>query len=388
MVTSPASAMQFRGAATTHEFMHAWNVERIRPKSLEPFNFEEPSVSEELWFAEGFTSYYDPLVSRRAGLISIDRFCASLGGLLTNLLSSPGRQIYSAPQMSERASFSDGALRPMGPAAAGFDNFRNTYFSHYPFGMALALGIDLSIRSEFPGKSLDDWMRAMWIAYGRTQRNYAPAKPYILSDLQTTLASVTSTGFAARIFDDHIRGTKALPYEALLSRAGLLLRLSAPHKVWFDNAGLQFDKDGMRLTMFPLVGGLFDKAGLDRGDRIVDLGGLHEYNADAFNAWLAKQKPGERVKAKVIGPEGERDVELVLPADPRLELVTFERAGRTTTPQQDAFRQAWLASKVAAPGKDGTLHVYCPKCRRALPFEYEKCPFDAGDLGIVPPPPQ
>ena len=163
MVTSPRSIKDFRGGATIHEFIHSWNIERIRPASLEPFNYEDANTSQELWFGEGFTNYYDPLVSRRGGLISIDRLCQAIAGAINSVVLAPGREVLSAAEMSQLAAFADGAFRPSNPVAAGgFDNFRNVYISHYPHGMALALGVDFAIRTEFPGKSLDDWMRAMW----------------------------------------------------------------------------------------------------------------------------------------------------------------------------------------------------------------------------------
>ena len=64
-----------RSAPLAHEFFHSWNVERIRPRSLEPFNLDAPNPSGELWFAEGFTSYYEPLTMRRPGFSDIDQTC-------------------------------------------------------------------------------------------------------------------------------------------------------------------------------------------------------------------------------------------------------------------------------------------------------------------------
>ncbi len=66
----------------SHEFFHAWNVERIRPKTLEPFNFEETNMSGELWFAEGFTSYYTSLILCRAGIITPKKYIEGLSGIL------------------------------------------------------------------------------------------------------------------------------------------------------------------------------------------------------------------------------------------------------------------------------------------------------------------
>jgi predicted metalloprotease with PDZ domain len=82
VVSSQSLAKNAVGALGTiaHEYFHSWNVERIRPKSLEPFNFEEANMSGELWFAEGFTNYYGNLLMMRSGMISLDRFAKNLSG--------------------------------------------------------------------------------------------------------------------------------------------------------------------------------------------------------------------------------------------------------------------------------------------------------------------
>src|SRR5687767_9788390 len=80
----------------SHEFFHAWNVERIRPKSLEPFNFEEANMSGELWLAEGFTSYYGGLIMARAGLSAPEQTLRNLTGSALNVAAEPGRRFRSA----------------------------------------------------------------------------------------------------------------------------------------------------------------------------------------------------------------------------------------------------------------------------------------------------
>ncbi|HEV8538144.1 MAG TPA: hypothetical protein VGR15_04380 [Bacteroidota bacterium] len=82
--------------ALTHEFIHSWNVERIRPKSLEPFNFEEANMSGELWFAEGITNYYQQLTLVRAQIVSIDKYSKNISGALSYVINGPGRQLSSA----------------------------------------------------------------------------------------------------------------------------------------------------------------------------------------------------------------------------------------------------------------------------------------------------
>ncbi|MEI9974309.1 MAG: hypothetical protein WDO73_21020 [Ignavibacteriota bacterium] len=108
---------------------------------------------------------------------------------MSAVMTAPGRQIFNVVDMSRHAVFFDGG------AANDPTNTANIFISYYTYGQAIALGTDLAIRAQFPGKSLDDWMRAMWKEHPDTQ------KPYTLEDLQQTLASVTSKEFAAQIFN-------------------------------------------------------------------------------------------------------------------------------------------------------------------------------------------
>ena len=94
--TRPLSAGGFGNLGTvSHEYFHSWNVERIRPRSLEPFNFEEANMSGELWLAEGVTSYYDDLFIRRAGIYALDEYAGTLTGPVNTVLNAPGRRFFT-----------------------------------------------------------------------------------------------------------------------------------------------------------------------------------------------------------------------------------------------------------------------------------------------------
>src|SRR5262245_29968237 len=89
-----------------HEFFHCWNVERIRPKGLEPFDFDRANITGELWLAEGFTQYYGPLALQRASLVDLASSARTFGGLIESVMDD-ARQVRSAEQMSEMAAFID-----------------------------------------------------------------------------------------------------------------------------------------------------------------------------------------------------------------------------------------------------------------------------------------
>ncbi len=363
------SASQLIGTVA-HEFFHSWNVRRIRPRTLEPFDFERANMSGELWFAEGFTNYYGPLALKRAGLSGMERFTQSMSGAVNTVLTAPGRNVFNVIDMSRQAPFVDAATAndPM--------NLANTFISYYTYGQALALGIDLSMRIRFPGKTLDDWMRAMWHDHPDIQ------KPYTLDDLQNALAEATgSKEFAAEIFHRHIYGMEPMDYEPLLARAGLLLRKEHPGQVWLGSTGLRFSADGVAITRATLRNSPLFNAGLDRGDRILEWDGIAIKTQQELDAWLSSRKPGGHTHLKVESRGGNRDVDVIWSESPALEIVTYEEAGRTLMPEMASFREAWLSSKALRPLPK--LEKYCPECKRSFLFEYEKCPYDGQALRIT-----
>src|SRR5438874_13405891 len=91
-----------------HEFFHNWNVERIRPRSIEPFDLERANMSGELWLAEGFTEYYGPIALSRAGLEDLPSTISTIDGFIQTVATSPGREVRSAEEMSRMAPFIDG----------------------------------------------------------------------------------------------------------------------------------------------------------------------------------------------------------------------------------------------------------------------------------------
>jgi predicted metalloprotease with PDZ domain len=327
-----------RIGSIAHEFFHSWNVKRIRPRALEPFDYERVNISGELWFAEGFTNFYGPLVLKRAGLSTLDQFARSVGSAVSIALTAPGREVFSVVEASQRAAFTDGA------ASSDVQNQANTDVSYYTSGEALALGIDLSIRTRFPGKSLDDWMRSMWRRHPDVQ------KPYTLDDLERALTEATgSQEFAGEIFRRHIRGNEPMDYEPLLARAGLLLRSRTPGRAWIGFPAMAFIDRGSEIPGPTLRGSPLYAAGLDRGDRLVEADGKPLKTRGDLDDLAASHKPGDRTMFLAETRAGRRQVEITWVQEPDLEVVTFEAAGKPLTPAITAFRDAWLGSKALRP---------------------------------------
>ena len=326
----------------SHEFFHAWNVERIRPKTLEPFNFEEANISEELWLAEGFTQYYGNLIMARTGLLKRDQIVSSLAGAANAVITGAGRQFRSPVEMSQLAPFTDAAR------SVDRTNFSTTFISYYTYGAAIALAMDLSLRDRSNGKlTLDDYMRAMWRAHGKPGGPEAGlvAKPYTIDDARDRLAEVSGDRrFAEEFFEQFVRGREVADYERLLLRAGYVFR-NRPG-AWIGLRNQNLDSNGTITTLVPWGSPAFE-AGLDQGDAIIDVDGK-PMGAGVLQAALKSRKAGDRLTVTFRRRGGATGTaSIIVKGEPQREVVPVESTGASLTPEQQQFRDAWLGSKIA-----------------------------------------
>lgn len=324
----------------SHEFFHAWNVERLRPATLEPFDFEEANMSDALWFAEGFTSYYGPLTMRRGGVTDDAAYTATLGGMLNTVINSPGRRYFSPIEMSMQAPFVDAAT------AVDPNNRANTFVSYYTWGAMIGLALDLSIRQHFDGLTLDDYMRALWRTYGVHQQDYTPTRPYTVDDLQKTLAEVTGdAAFADDFFRRHVRAGDVADYRTLLAQAGLLLRPARAGTPYIGSPALA-DSDGAVAVTGPVLVGtpLYD-AGVDRGDGIISLDGFAVTSVERLREIMASQRPGDAITISFEQRGVQRTTRINVMEDPTLEVLLYESAGMPVSDAMRAFRTSWLGAK-------------------------------------------
>jgi predicted metalloprotease with PDZ domain len=280
-----------------HEFIHAWNMERIRADEIEPFDLEAANMSRALWFGEGFTSYLDDVLLRRAELIDTETFARRIGGSIDLVTNSPGRQFFSPVEMSMQAPFVD--------AAASVDptNRGNTFIPYYMWGSLVALGLDLELRSRVSNLSLDDYMRAMWAAHGRSE------VPYAIEDLEAVLVELTDDdGFARDFFDRYVHGREVPDFERLLALGGMVLRDSRPGSVTIGDVRLGYQGNGAVIQGYTVVGTPVYEAGLDRGDRILELGGRPIRSATDVMSLLEEGRVGDEIAVRYLsrGPNDRR----------------------------------------------------------------------------------
>jgi predicted metalloprotease with PDZ domain len=347
VITDPAISLATDGGrraaldTISHELFHVWNVERLRPADLEPFDFTRGNISCCLWLAEGFTQYYGPLLLRRAGLTN----AVPLGPAIV-VINGSGRRVRSAVEMSQHATFSDAGI-----SNDPHDRSRS-FISYYTFGAAIALGLDLTIREQTSGRlSLDDYMRRLWTRYGAVSSPEPGlvARPYTLTDLRMELGGLLGDqAFADDFFARFIEGREVVDYGRLLALAGYHLERVAPGRGWPGDIALSEGSEGLVVggqagTLVPFGSPAYT-AGLDSGDRIVTI----DSAPATRSAWeaLRQRAPGSRHALVVERRDGRRiTTTLTLAEDPALRIVPVE-SRRPLTEAERVFRDAWLGSRV------------------------------------------
>jgi len=322
----------------SHEFFHSWNMERLRSKEIEPFNFDGEDMSGDLWLGEGFTNYYGPLIIRRAGLYTDDEYASQIGNPVIETINSPARMHGSPVDMSRAAIFFDGG------AYLDPTNRQNTFLSYYTWGSVIAAALDLTLRERF-GKTLDDYMRLLWREYGKHQSAaFAPARPYTHADLRASLSTLTGdAAFAGDFFDRYVDGREVPDFTSLLAPAGFRLDVDSTASPYLG-ASLDDDSTGVFVNWSQAGGSLYD-AGIANGDIIFTIDGARVVSIDSLNAIISRRKVGDAVNVGVIQHRVRRIVPMAIRGQRKMRVITYEKAGLTVTPEIQRFRQSWLGSK-------------------------------------------
>ncbi|WP_373514411.1 M61 family metallopeptidase [Persicitalea sp.] len=319
-----------RNASTVaHEFFHGWNVERIRPKSLQPFDYTEANMSGELWFAEGFTQYYTGLMLCRAGVISPQDYVDGLAGGLNYVINSPARKYFNPVEMSYQAPFVD--------AAASIDpvNRENTFISYYTYGSVLGLALDLSLRDLGGELSLDGFMQSVWKTYGKSEI------PYTVRDLQLALESYAGQKFSSEFFSRYVFDSQMPDYKTLLKSVGVSFQPVNSKKA-YSGAYLDVRDKAAILVAQPIEGSAAYQAGLAKGDKLTSLGGKPIAEDANVQNLLAAYKPGDKVKVTFERFGKEYTAEMVLQADVSYSTVLTE--GKISGKAEEKKR-GWLGEK-------------------------------------------
>jgi predicted metalloprotease with PDZ domain len=315
-----------------HEFFHAWNVKRIRPRNLEPIDYVRGNDTRDLWFAEGLTSTYQEFILLRAGLISRGAFYDRLAAEIKLLQDRPARHWQSAEEAGQEAwleKYPD-YLRP------------ERSISYYNKGALLGFLLDLAIRHASANRhSLDDLMR-------RLNEDFARRGRYFTSeDLKSVAASlVPNAEELSAFFPNYVQGTTELDYDKYLGYAGLRLITRAGEPI---PLGLHASTnlEGLVEVVSVERGSAAARAGLQPGDFLLEMDGRRLTSSPEDQ--MGALKPGKKVRFRIR--RGRREFSLEVPLAPAEgSSYRVEESGRATPPQLRVRRGFLERTTEAAAG--------------------------------------
>jgi len=299
-----------------HEYFHNFNVKRIRPLALGPFDYDQENLTNMLWVSEGLSVYYQDLVLVRAGLMTRDQYLAKMAGAIGTFENAPGHRYQSATESSQN-TWNTGS---------GVGGDRNTTISYYNNGAMLGAMLDLQIRADSGNrKSLDDVMRGLY-------RKFYLEKKRGFTDAEFRAECESAAGTSLAEVFAYASTTKEVDYARYFALAGLKLDATTEDApggfIGVDThyqeiptsempSGGRGGRGGGRgsALAFRLVvtdvaaGSPAASAGLKAGDRIVDVDGTAA-TAPVLNDAISAKKPGEEIKLHVLREGAQLDVEV------------------------------------------------------------------------------
>ncbi len=324
----PESNYQKWLGLVAHEYFHLWNVKRLRPIELGPFNYETENYTRLLWVAEGFTSYYDDLILRRAKVLDAKSYLGILSGNIAGVDSKPGSLVQNLAESSL-----DAWIKYYRPD----ENSDNTTVSYYNGGAIVAAMLDLLIRQETKGKkSLDDVMRFLYAEYYK-KNNRGFSEQEFISGVEK-IAGVPMTDF----FKDHVYGTKLFDYNKYLNYAGLqMINNATPQGA---NLGINTTITNNQLTISKVKrGSCAYKYGLSVNDEILAVNNFRVSTDIELKNAIARYQVGETVVFLVnrAGVVKSISVQLETLMDFSYKIEKLPQA----TSSQKAIYQDWLGEK-------------------------------------------
>jgi predicted metalloprotease with PDZ domain len=238
----------------SHEYFHTWNVKQLRPDAFARYDYTQENYTQLLWFFEGFTSYYDDILLRRAGLIDDKTYVQLLGQAIAQVQQTPGRHVQSVAQASYDAWVK---------YYRQDENTPNATVSYYTKGSLVALCLDLTLRSEFKteGITLDSVMRGLW--------KRCHAGPMREQDLLDELQALTGRSWQKEI-QAWVHSTHELPLRELLSAHGI--QVEAETSAMAQRLGLRVSEGAGSVQIKAVLrGSAAETAGLAAGDEWLGL---------------------------------------------------------------------------------------------------------------------
>ena len=311
-----------------HEYFHLWNVKRIRPDALGPFDYENENYTKLLWVAEGMTSYYEGLLLRRAGIISEREFLDGKASMIEQLQARPGRFETSLEEASMDAWIK---------YYRQDENAVNNQISYYDKGDIVSMMLDITIRTASNGaKSMDDVLRHLYDEFYKKGRNYTPEDFQKVSEM---MAGRSLNDF----FNKYVRGEAEIDYDGIVRGVGLKMNTSEPNRSR-AYIGADLAEEGGRLTVrsIPADTPAYEQ-GLNTGDQIVAIDG-YRASQSFLQTYLSERKPADKVRLTIFRFDKLRDVTFTLGSNLRKDY-SFSPVDNPTAEQRRLY-QSYLNAEL------------------------------------------
>jgi predicted metalloprotease with PDZ domain len=327
---SEAGLLRFLGLVS-HEYFHIWNVKRLRPIALGPFNYEQENYTRNLWISEGFTAYYQDIYSKRAGLQSPDRYLTSLAASISSVENQPGNRVEAVSD----ASF-DAWIKQYRPN----ENSANSTISYYSKGALMALIMDLeTIHSSQAKVGLDEVMKSMYDQYySKLNRGFTDA------EFKSTLEKIAGKSFDD-VYKDYVNGVKTIDYNKYFGYAGFtLIDDAAKGNEAYLGAGTAL-KDGKIMVTNIVRQSPAWISGLNVNDEILSIDGSRINNVadprlSELERFLSNKKPGDKLLISINRDGLIRQIELTLIRNPNHKFRIASLPDLSDA--QIAVRKRWL----------------------------------------------
>ncbi len=304
-----------------HEYFHLWNVKRLRPKALGPFNYDTENYTPNLWVAEGFTAYFDNYVVQKAGFTTADEYLDAIAGDISYILTEPGAKVQSLNDASLDAWIK--FYRPN-------ENSGNTSVSYYTKGSVIAMLLNLEILNNTKGeKSLEDAMNYAYDEFYKKQ-----GRGYTDQEFKAVLEKFTGNNLDD-FYAKNIYGTTKPDVQKYFNYAGLTLKNTK--NTTAELGATIAIKEGKQLITSVERDGAAWQSGLNVNDEVLGFDGKR---VDDISKALLTKKPGDKL-AFMVSRDGQfKTINTTLKAD---ETGTYS-IERTTNPslQQDKVLKSWL----------------------------------------------
>lgn len=310
-----------------HEYFHTYNVKRIRPIALGPFDYDKENYTDMLWVSEGFTVYYEDLILVRAGLMTRDQYFERVEKNIQHYENSPGHLVQSAAE----ASF-DTWIKGMNRG----EYYSNTTISYYDKGAALALLLDLKIRNDSKNRrSLDDVMRALYQKYYKERKRG-------FTDQEFREECDTAAGTPLPEVFEYATTVAGIDYPKYFAYAGLdidvapILRPGA-----FLGVETQFQEGNLVISSVEWDSPA-QRGGLMAQDQILALDGTR-VNAKSLDEKLKFKKAGDKMRVTLSRRGAIREIDVVL--GQKMERTFKVKPVASPNSLQSAILDDWLKQK-------------------------------------------